>query len=135
MEKAICFTGHRDMKSEEKIKKRLYSLVEEYIQDGYFYTGDIGYIKNNFLYVLGRKKNILIGDNGKNIAPEELIRKIIKYNGINDCNIVMIDNKLHAIINSELSHESVEKIVNDVNSKLPNYKKIFDFEITNKNIK
>ena len=41
MEKAICFTGHRDMKSEEKIKKRLYSLVEEYIQDGYttFYAG------------------------------------------------------------------------------------------------
>ena len=108
---------------------------KEYIDDEYFNTGDIGYIKNDFLYVLGRKKNILIGDNGKNIAPEELIRKIIKYNGINDCNIVMKDNKLHAIINSELSHESVKKIVNDVNSKLPNYKKIFDFEITNKNIK
>ena len=57
---------------------------KEYIQEGYFYTGDIGYIKNNFLYVLGRKKNILIGDNGKNIAPEELIRMLIKYKGIKD---------------------------------------------------
>lgn len=107
----------------------------EYIKDGYFYTGDIGYIKKDFLYVLGRKKNILIGDNGKNIAPEELIRLLIKYKGINDCNIVMKDNKLHAIINTELAEEEVKKIVDEVNSKLPNYKKIFDFEITTKNIK
>lgn len=107
----------------------------EYIKDGYFYTGDIGYIKKDFLYVLGRKKNILIGDNGKNIAPEELIRLIIKYKGVNDCNIVMRDNKLHAIINTELAEEEVKKIVDEVNSKLPNYKKIFDFEITTKNIK
>jgi long-chain acyl-CoA synthetase len=108
---------------------------KEYIQDGYFYTGDIGYIKNNFLYVLGRKKNILIGDNGKNIAPEELIRMLIKYKGINDCNIVMRENKLHAIVNTELTYEDVKKIIDEVNSKLANYKKIFDFEITTKNIK
>ena len=107
----------------------------EYIKDDYFYTGDIGYIKNEFLYVLGRKKNILIGDNGKNIAPEELIRMLIKYKGINDCNIVMKDNKLHAIINSELEKVDVKKIVDEVNLKLPNYKKISNFEITNKNIK
>ncbi len=108
---------------------------KEYIKDGYFYTGDIGYIKKDFLYVLGRKKNILIGDNGKNIAPEELIRMLIKYKGVNDCNIVMKDNKLHAIINTELTKEDVKKIIDEVNSKLPNYKKIFDFEITTKNIK
>lgn len=108
---------------------------KEYIKDGYFYTGDIGYIKKDFLYVLGRKKNILIGDNGKNIAPEELIRMLIKYKGVNDCNIVMKDNKLHAIINTELTKEDVKKIIDEVNSKLPNYKKIFDFETTTKNIK
>ena len=41
MEKAICFTGHRDMKSEDKIKIRLHSIIEEYIQEGYeiFYAG------------------------------------------------------------------------------------------------
>lgn len=109
--------------------------LKEYMKDEYFNTGDIGYIKNDFLYVLGRKKNILIGDNGKNIAPEELIRKIVKYNGVNDCNIVMRDNKLHAIINSDLSQENIKNIIDGVNKKLPNYKKIFDFEITNKNIK
>ncbi|MBQ2753942.1 MAG: DUF1273 family protein [Clostridia bacterium] len=35
MEKAICFTGHRDMQSEDKVKIQLYSLVEEYIKEGY----------------------------------------------------------------------------------------------------
>jgi len=117
------FNGYLDEKS------------DEYIKNGYFYTGDIGYIKNNFLYVQGRKKNILIGDNGKNIAPEELIRKLVKYKGINDCNIVMRENKLYAIINTELPISSVKSIVDKVNSNLPNYKKIFDFEITKKNIK
>lgn len=107
----------------------------EYIKNGYFYTGDIGYIKKGFLYVLGRKKNILIGDNGKNIAPEELIRILIKHKGINDCNVVMKENKLHAIINTELTDEEVKKIIDEVNSKLPNYKNIFDFETTTKNIK
>ena len=92
----------------------------------YFYD-----IKNDFLYVLGRKKNILIGDNGKNIAPEELIRKIVKYNGVNDCNIVMRDNKLHAIINSDLSQENIKNIIDGVNKKLPNYsyKEIVEFKV------
>ena len=107
----------------------------ECIKDEYFYTGDIGYIKNEFLYVLGRKKNILIGDNGKNIAPEELIRFLLKYKDINDCNIVMKDNRLYAVINTELNNTDVKKIIDEVNLKLPNYKKIYDFEITNKNIK
>ena len=35
MEKAICLTGHRDMQSEDKVKIQLYSLVEEYIKEGY----------------------------------------------------------------------------------------------------
>lgn len=109
--------------------------AEKYTKDGYFYTGDIGYIKNNFLYVQGRKKNILIGDNGKNIAPEELIRLLVKFNGVNDCNIVMQENKLHAIINTNLEYENMRKIIDKVNSKLPKYKQIFDFEITKKNIK
>lgn len=41
MAKAICFTGHRDIQSEDKVKARLFSLIEEYIKNGYetFYAG------------------------------------------------------------------------------------------------
>ena len=108
---------------------------KKYLLDDFFDTGDIGYIKNNYLYIIGRKKNILIGDNSKNISPEELNKKILKNNKIHDCNVIMENNKLIAIINTELNEEEVEKYINNINKNLPKYKKISKFRITSKKIK
>jgi len=54
-------------------------------KEGYFRTGDYGKLgKNNILYITGRKKNLIILSNGKNVYPEEIESELVAIPGVLD---------------------------------------------------
>ncbi len=58
---------------------------EAFTDDGYFKTGDYGKLdKNRVLYITGRKKNLIILSNGKNVYPEEIESELVSIPGVID---------------------------------------------------
>ncbi len=73
--------------------------TKKVMQNGYFNTGDFGYIdKDNFLFITGRKKNLIILSNGENISPEAIEEVLSKDKGVCEVIVYEKDNKLIASI-------------------------------------
>ena len=118
--------------------------------DGWFHTGDLGYIdKDGFIFITGRKKNVIVLKNGKNIFPEELealittlpyVAENMVFGKPKDDDLLLsvkivyneecVKQKYPDIKEEELK-EIIWKDIKEINSKLPNYKHIKNLIITN----
>jgi len=91
----ICAKG-------DNIMKGYYNRPEEtaeVLKDGWLFTGDLGrFDKKGYLHITGRKKEIIVLPNGKNINPVELEIKLEKIDYINEAGVFLKDDKLHAVI-------------------------------------
>ncbi len=72
----------------------------EVIKNGWFYTGDLGYLDGKgFLFLTGRKSEIIVLPNGKNVNPKEIESKILDYGeGIKEVGIFLHNDTLQALV-------------------------------------
>ena len=70
---------------------------QAFTKDGWFKTGDLGIIDDeNFIFIKGREKNMLLGPSGQNVYPEELESRLMNFPFIQECVIIQRNNRLVA---------------------------------------
>jgi Acyl-CoA synthetases (AMP-forming)/AMP-acid ligases II len=110
------------------------------IVNGWFSTGDIGYMEGDNLYICGRSKNIIILSNGKNIYPEEIEEFFYDNKDILEAVVFEVkfghEGVLAAIMyvsqNIYNHKEAIQKCVNNINSKLPSFKKVRKYYVSDR---
>jgi long-chain acyl-CoA synthetase len=117
---------------------------ESFTPDGWLKTGDLGIIdKNNFVYIRGRSKNMILGASGQNIYPEEIEAKITNQPFVAECVVIERKGKLIALIYPDLEAMKTENIsesalqqimqenIKKTNGELPKYEQVGGFELVN----
>ncbi len=112
------------------------------LKDDWLYTGDLGYLDDdNRIFITGRKKEIIVLSNGKNINPEEIENKIIKLTEvITEIGVFEKSDMLHAVIYPDyqkaklLGIENVEEmlkwqVIDKYNQSVTPYKKVMKFSL------
>lgn len=118
----------------------------EVIKDGWLYTGDLGRIdeKGN-LWICGRKKNVIVMKNGKNIFPEEIEALLMTLPYIDDCMVFPREKHNELVLWAKIIYkqdylkqnniddvclaETVKKDIAKINARMPKYKQINHFII------
>ena len=127
------------------VMKGYYNRPEEtaeVLKDGWLYTGDLGrFDDEGFLYITGRKKEIIVLPNGKNINPVEIEHKLEFYSkGIKEVGVFIHKEMLHAAIVpdykfltdnaiSDTNRYFREEVISPFNAELSSYKRIMQFTL------
>ncbi|MDD2715815.1 MAG: AMP-binding protein [Candidatus Wallbacteria bacterium] len=124
-------------------------LTSSVIRDGWFHTGDLGYLDHGYLFLSGRKKNLIVLGAGKKVYPEEVEEVIGRSEFIREICVLgkaaegsrKGSEKVHAVIfpdldrfepadrSKNLVRKTIAAEINRLSRNLADYKRISSFEI------
>ncbi len=99
--------------------------------NGWLHTGDLGIIdKDNFIYIKGRSKSMILGSSGQNIYPEEIEARLSNLSYIQESLVVEKNNKLIALIYPDQELINKNKISDtELKEILEQHRKAFNHEL------
>ena len=120
-----------------------YKMPEETAQtleDGWLKTGDLGYAdEDGFVYLTGRKKNLIITKNGENVSPEELENKIGERRLVQEILVREKDGVIEAEIYPDYDYikkkrikdvsAALQQVIDEYNQGAPAYKKVYSLKV------
>ena len=121
--------------------------TKETFEDGWFKTGDLGYIdKDGYLFITGRKKDLIVLKNGKNVYPTEIESLINKLEYVDEsmvysreqsktdtllvAKIVYNKEKMEELYKDQDYEKVIWEAIKEINKELPTYKHIKKIVIT-----
>lgn len=110
--------------------------TKETLENGWLKTGDLGYVdQDGFVFLTGRKKNLIITKNGENVSPEELENKLGENRMVQEILVREKDGVIEAEIfpdyeyvkKQEISNvqEALQSLIDQYNQEAVAYKKIY----------
>lgn len=125
------------------VMKGYYHMPEETaetLSDGWLKTGDLGYVdEDGFVFLTGRKKNLIITPNGENVSPEEIENKLSEKRIIQEVLVRESDGVIEAEIYPDYEYaakkrvkdmrSTLQEIIDEYNINAPLYKRVVKLKI------
>lgn len=114
--------------------------TEETLVDGWLRTGDLGYVDDEgFVYLTGRRKNLIITKNGENVSPEELENRLSEAPIVQEVLVRESEGVIEAEIFPDAEYvekkeikdvqAALQELIDDWNKGAPAYKKIYRLKV------
>ena len=122
------FTGYRNL--EEKTR-------EAFTEDGWFRTGDLGFMDDEGnLHLLGRVSTLIVTEGGKKVQPDDVEEAYAEEKAIREIGVLQKDGKLVALIvpagkyGEQNIEQAVREAIERVSRRLPPYQRVSEYALT-----
>ena len=142
----ILYRGPNVMLGYYNMPEKTAEVIDE---EGWFHTGDLGFLdREGWLYITGRRKNVIVTKTGKNIYPEEMEMYINRSKYVEESMVYGVEEDDDTYIGAQVrpaydvifeefgkdyGEENIQKLIKkaiaDINMQLPSYKRVKRFVV------